>query len=205
MNHPINQENWSDDSSEFEHPNIEKGTLKRLVREKKRREKEEKQRKLDQLKTQLAENYNEELEEEKIKLEEELRPRFIETDYVIENNQIEEDPNDMYTEQLLFLGSDPKIENFIKFVEENRKLDLNHFCDFLYINLAENIREGYDEAGLIISKLILYLRHLQNGGLSILKQMQVAFEDEKKLEEFDKQCQEYLDESKISILNLQKQ
>lgn len=205
MNHPINQQEWSEDSSEFDHPNIEKGTLKRLVRAKKQTEKEAKRRELNQIQSQLVERHTPEMEKRKLRLEEQLKPKLVETlNYTFENKPKEEDPNDAFIEQLLFLGSDPKIEHFIEFVENNTKLDLTQFCDFLYMNLAENIREEYDEAALSISKLILYFKHLQNGGIPLLKQMKDLFEDESKRNEFDNQCRQYFNESKASIMNLRK-
>lgn len=204
MNHPINQMQFSDDSSDYDHPNIEKGTLKRLVREKKEREKSEKMKELEHIKAQLAENYTPELEQRRVFLEESLKPKLIETStYTIDNKQIEEDdPTDIYTEQLLFLGSEPTIENFINFVENNKKIDLNEFGEYLYLNLAENIKDGYEEAAIVICKLIIFFRHMKDGGLPLLRTMKKTFEDDQRRILFENECLEYFKDTKMAMQKL---
>lgn len=197
---------FSDDSSEYEHPNIEKGTLKRLVREKKQREKEEKIKELETIKSQSAENCTPEMEKRRILLEEQLKPKFVETiNYTHENKPIEKDQSDVYTEIFLFLGSDPTIENFIEFVDNNKTIDLNDFCDFLYMNLSENIKDGYDEAGFVISKLIMFFKTLREGGIPLLKNLKIGLEEESKKINFENECHSFFQDSKYEILKLHKE
>lgn len=205
MNHPINQQEFSDNSSDYEHPNIEKGTLKRLIREKKQREKDAKMKELENIERQLKMGYNPELIEKKHILEEKLKPKFVETEnFTLENKPTQENLCDDYTEQFLFLGSEPTIENFINFVENNRKINLESFNDFLLINLAENIKEGYDEVGLVISKLTLFFKYLKEGGsIDVLKKMSISLENPEKKMRFEQECKEYYEDSKKAILGCQ--
>lgn len=202
MDHPINQLEFSDNSSDYEHPNIDRSTLKRLVREKKQKEREAKIRELEKINKKLDGFHDPELLKRKMSLEENLKPKLVETSsQTFENKPDGKDPNEIFTEKLLFLGSDPTLENFIEFVMNNKNIDLQQFYDFLLLNLAENIREGYDEAGLVISKLTLFFKYLTQGGVHLLQKLNNSLADETKKYQFEIECKQYYEDSKNAILN----
>ncbi|ELQ75322.1 putative Cdc37 [Trachipleistophora hominis] len=203
MNHPINEMELSSDSTEYEHPNIEKSTLRRLVREKRKHDKEEWAKELDNIKKILSERYDPELENRKKFLEQKLKPKFVETSTNMINNTVEErNEDDKFADYLLFLGGDPTIDNFIEFVEDTKNINLERFDEFLLMNLSENIKEGLDEAGMVISTLSLYFKYLKQGGMPLLRKLSDSLKDESKKHIFDEECRKYYEDSKDALLNL---
>lgn len=203
MNHPINEIELSSNSSEYEHPNIDKGTLRRLIREKKMRQKEQKMNELNNIIKKLEEKYDPDLEKRKNVLEDELRPKLVETSSTMINNTSEDVVHDdNFAEYLLFLSNNSTLDNFISFIEDNRKIDLEKFDDFLIFNLTENIKEGLDDAGMVISRLSLYFKYLRQGGIPLLKRLNESLNDEKKRELFNLECIKYYEDSKNALLRL---
>lgn len=203
MDHPINEMELSSDSSDYNHQNIEKSTLRRLVREKKERDRHEMAKELEDIKKKLEKQYDPELDKRKEFIERKLRPKFVETSTNTINNAVEEQNNDdNFAECLLFLGNDPTIENFIEFVENTKNVNLEQFYEFLLLNLAENIKEGLNEAGLVISTLSLYFKYLKQGGVSLLRKLSESLKDESKKRIFDDECRKYYEDSKQALLSL---
>lgn len=203
MDHPINEMELSSDSSDYNHQNIEKSTLRRLVREKKERDRHEMAKELEDIKKKLEKQYDPELDKRKEFIERRLRPKFVETSTNTINNAIKEQNNDDdFAEYLLFLGNDPTIENFIEFVENTKNVNLEQFDEFLLLNLAENIKESLNEAGLVISTLSLYFKYLKQGGVSLLRKLSESLKDESKKRIFDNECRKYYEDSKQALLNL---
>ncbi|ELA47848.1 hypothetical protein VCUG_00690 [Vavraia culicis subsp. floridensis] len=203
MDHPINEMELSSDSSDYNHQNIEKSTLRRLVREKKERDRHEMAKELEDIKKKLEKQYDPELDKRKEFIERKLRPKFVETSTNTINNAVEEQNNDdNFAECLLFLGNDPTIENFIEFVENTKNVNLEQFDEFLLLNLAENIKEGLNEAGLVISTLSLYFKYLKQGGVSLLRKLSESLKDESKKRIFDDECRKYYEDSKQALLSL---
>ncbi|XP_045532096.1 uncharacterized protein LOC123719053 [Pieris brassicae] len=193
----------SDDSSEI-HPNIDEKSYKKWRRQIREEEKSRNRARLKELKekTDISQEESDEIQ----KLEKALKPHFISKSdggFRISSGCENESEDIDYSEELLSLVKDSSLTNFIDIISYSR-LDLDKFEDFVLFNLSENIKEGNDDVGLILSKVSLYLGYVKNSGRLFVNRLcdELQIPDKKVL--FEEDVKKYYCESKDAILALQK-
>lgn len=193
----------SDASDEEIHPNIDARSFRKFKREQRERIKQEKEEKLLKLKEEYKKTNSNKILDEIKKLETELKPQFKEKynstkTYTDNKNKDEYD----YTNDLVYLIENNKLNDFINY-KDNIK-DLNEFENFVLHNLAVNIKEKNDEAGLRICNVSLYVKYLKEHGIEFLEKLAYKLSNSEFLNVFSDDCKSHYESSKSAILGLYK-
>lgn len=190
----------SDSSSEI-HPNIDERSYKNWKRQLKQHEKQKLRKREQELKSLKTLTQSE--QQELLNIQSQLEPKYV---VVEDDNNFKtstEKVSDIdFCSELSELIKDSTINKFLEIVDEN-KLNLDQFEEFVLYNLSENIKEGNDEAGLILCRLSLLTGYYRNQGADMMMRLQYELRDEKKKEKFDQELKEYYEQSKEAILNMQ--
>ncbi|KAK6089413.1 hypothetical protein P3W45_001550 [Vairimorpha bombi] len=188
------------ESSEEIHPNIDEKSYKNWKRQMRKEEKAKNKDRLNVL-NQKIQLTQEEIEERDYLIDV-LKPKYVtkkEDSFRTSEPQLSEE--DDYTNILIDLIDDPTLDNLIYVLDKNN-INVNRLEDEILYNLSENIKEGNDEVGIILSKLSLFLGYLKNAGRSVLEKLNNELKIPEKMKTFNKDVLVYYEESKTAILNL---
>ncbi|KAF7683641.1 hypothetical protein TCON_1154 [Astathelohania contejeani] len=196
-------------SSEEVHPNIDERSFKKWKTEQK---KMERKRKIQRIQEIEALPSTPELEEERLRLIEEIKPKIREvcpaqTTFGSEiKKELPKEKNDDeidYSNELEFLINYNEVEDFIELLDNRPTLDINKFEEFVLFNLSANIKEGNDEAGVIISKISIYVKYAKEHGKTFLMTLMNSLNSSKERKNnFIKECKKHYLEAKEAILSL---
>lgn len=191
------------ESSEEIHPNIDEKSYKDWKRQMRKEEKTKNKERLNVL-NQKSQLTQEEVEERNY-LVEILKPKYKtknEDSFRTSEQQVVEE--DDYTNVLIKLIDDPTLDNLIDILDKNN-VNVNRLEDEILYNLSENIKEGNDEVGIILSKLSLFVGYLKSAGRSVLEKLSNELKIPDKMKNFNKDVLIYYEESKTAILNLNRE
>lgn len=173
------------DSDEEIHPNIDTKSYRRFI-------KAQRQSRFEELKSKAF------LSEEEIKEFKELEYKLLPVDREISGDTFrtsKEDTNPDYTDDLMILFNNSKIDFFIEYMDR-KIIDLEEFEDLIYLNLSEAIKTGDDEIGRVFCKLGLLTKWTRMLGRGYI--MKFVGADDK----IELIVQDHYQASKEAILNL---
>lgn len=188
--------NLDSDSSEEVHPNIDERSYKnwkRQQREQKRKELEQRLQMINSL-----EHQTEETLQEREKLENLLKPQYkcIET----ESFRVPAENKDKdYIEELEYLVEHDDLNSFIELMDRNM-IEMEELEYLILHNLAEQIKEGNEVGGLILTKLSLYAKYAISHGKGFLIKLNAQLTDKEKKRQFEIDCRKDFEETKKSFL-----
>ena len=189
----------SDSSSEI-HPNIDERSYKNWKRQQRQQEKQKLKNRETELKSLKI--LTEEQQKELSNIQSQLEPKYV---VVEDDNNFKTSTEKLsdidFCDELSELVKDSSINKFLEIVDEN-KINLDQFEEFVLYNLSENIKEGNDDAGLILCRLSLLTGYFRNQGSDMMMKLQYELKDIKKKEKFDQELKDYYEQSKKAILNM---
>lgn len=188
--------NLDSDSSEEMHPNIDERSYKNW----KRQQREQSRRALAQRLEEInaAEARTTEMLQEKERIEEMLQPQYrcFETgSFRMRENESESD----YIAELEHLVEHSDLGSFIALMD-SRRIEMEKLEDLILHNLAEQIKEGNDAEGLVLSRLSVYAKYALSHGREFLQKLNAQLTDRQKRAAFEADCRRDFEETKRSFL-----
>ncbi|KMV65788.1 hypothetical protein M970_070590 [Encephalitozoon cuniculi EcunIII-L] len=186
----------SSDEEEAVHPNIDE----RSYREWKRRQREERRKGLERRLEEInsSKELSEELAEEKREIERILKPSYVcfETEsFRTPSGDAEKD----YIQELEYLIAHNELGDFIELMDRC-KIDMEEFEFLVLHNLAEQIKEGNDAGGLILSKVSLYVKYALSHGKEFLLKLRAQLTNKERKRQFEEDCKKDFQETKQIFL-----
>ncbi|AFM98588.1 hypothetical protein EHEL_070610 [Encephalitozoon hellem ATCC 50504] len=188
--------NLDSDEEEAIHPNIDE----RSYKEWRRKQREQRRRELEQRLEEInsVENPSEEMIEERNEIERILKPSYVCLDtesFRTPSEDVEKD----YIQELEYLIVHNELDSFIELM--NRcKINMEEFEIVVLHNLAEQIKEGNDVGGLILSKISLYVKYALSHGKDFLLKLRAQLTNKEKKRQFEEDCRRDFEETKKAFL-----
>ncbi|TBU14840.1 hypothetical protein CWI41_080590 [Ordospora colligata] len=185
----------SDDDEEV-HPNIDEKSFREWRRQQRQQKRAELQKRLDEI--NAIDTHDEEIEAEKKELQDILKPRYVCVDsgsFTIPEPQEERD----YSSELEHLVQNCTLDNFIS-IMNTKVIDMEEFECLVLHNLAEQIKEGNDFGGVILSKISLYVRYARSHGREFLEKLRAQLTNAKIKKQFEEDCIRDFEETKQMFL-----
>lgn len=183
------------DSGEI-HPNIDE----RSYRNWRTRQREQRRRALEQRLEEICkvENPTGELLEEKVRIEEALKPQYrcVETESFRTPHR---DKDRDYIHELEFLVEHNDLGSFIELMDRT-EIEMEEFENLVLYNLTEQIKEGNDAGGVILSKLSLYVKYALSHGRDFLQRLNAQLTNRENRTRFEEECRTCFEETKKSFL-----
>ncbi|KAH9411155.1 putative Cdc37 chaperone [Ordospora pajunii] len=186
----------SDDDEEV-HPNIDEKSFREWRRQQRQQKREELQKRLDEI--NAIDTHDENVEAEKKEIQEILKPRYVCVDsgsFTISESQEERD----YSAELEHLVRNCSLDSFITMMD-TKIIDMEEFECLVLHNLAEQIKEGNDFGGVILSKLSLYVRYARSHGREFLEKLRAQLTNARLKRQFEEDCAKDFEETKKMFLN----
>lgn len=188
--------NLDSDEEEVIHPNIDEKSYKEWMR----RQREQKRRELEQRLQEInsVSEPGEEMIEEKNEIERILKPSYVclgTESFRIPSEDSEKD----YIQELEFLIVHNELDNFIELMSQS-KINMEKFEVVVLHNLAEQIKEGNDVGGLILSKISIYAKYALSHGKDFLLKLRAQLTNKEKKKQFEEDCRKDFEETKRMFL-----
>ncbi|ADM11822.2 uncharacterized protein Eint_070580 [Encephalitozoon intestinalis ATCC 50506] len=184
------------DEEEKIHPNIDEKSYKEWKRRQRELKRKELERRLEEINS--VEFPSKELAEEREEIEKILKPSYVclgTESFRTPSSNEEKD----YIQELSHLIVHNELDNFIELMDQC-KIDMEEFEVVVLHNLAEQIKEGNDAGGLILSKISLYVKYALSHGKEFLLKLRAQLTNKERRRQFEEDCRKDFEETRRMFL-----